>query len=43
MHALGKLPDSEMERIELFDEVPENFTYDREEEIRDLDRVRLGV
>ena len=29
-HCLGKLPESEMEKIELFEEVPENFTYDRE-------------
>ncbi len=35
-HSLGSLPESEMDRIELFDEVPDNYTYDREEEIRDL-------
>lgn len=34
--SLGNLPESEMERIELFDEVPENYTYDRETEINDL-------
>lgn len=37
--ALGQLPESEMERIELFDSVPENYTYDRAEEIRDLERI----
>lgn len=35
-HSLGSLPESEMDRIELFDEVPDNYTYDREEAIRDL-------
>ena len=33
---LGELPESEMERIELFDEVPENFTYDREDAKKDF-------
>jgi len=27
VNKLGQLPESEMERIELFDEIPENFTY----------------
>lgn len=35
-HSLGELPESEMGRIELFDTVPENYTYSREEEIKDL-------
>lgn len=34
--SLGALPESEMDRIELFDEVPLNFTYNRDEEINDL-------
>lgn len=34
--SLGELPASEMDRIELFDEVPLNYTYDREEEKNDL-------
>ena len=36
---LGEMPDEEMERIELFDDVPENYTYDREEERRDMELV----
>lgn len=35
-HSLGKLPESEMSRIELFDDVPPNYTYDRDEEKNDL-------
>ncbi len=38
-HSLGKLPESEMERIELFDRVPENFTYDRNEATKDYETV----
>ena len=38
-HSLGELPESEMDRIELFDEVPQNYTYNREEEINDLAKV----
>ncbi len=34
--SLGTLPESEMDHIELFDEVPMNFTYDRDAEINDL-------
>ncbi|MBQ9765605.1 MAG: histidine phosphatase family protein [Lachnospiraceae bacterium] len=29
VHSLGEIPESEMDRIELFDEVPKNCTYDR--------------
>ncbi len=36
VHSLGSIPESEMDRIELFDNVPENYTYKREDEIRDL-------
>lgn len=36
-HSLGKLPESEMGKIELFDTVPENFTYDREELLKDYE------
>ncbi len=40
VHSLGEIPeDSEMERIELFDSTPENFTYSREEDIRDRETV----
>lgn len=38
-HSLGELPASEMGRIGLFDEVPQNYTYDRTEEINDLTNV----
>lgn len=38
-HSLGALPASEMDRIELFDGVPQNYTYDREEEEKDLINV----
>lgn len=36
VHSFGELPESEMDRIELFDTVPENYTYNVEEEERDL-------
>lgn len=36
VHSFGELPESEMDRIELFDTVPENYTYSVEEEERDL-------
>lgn len=39
VNSLGELPESEMERIELFDSVPENYTYDRDEEMQDLETV----
>ena len=39
VYALGLLPDSEMERIELFDTVPENYTFDREAELRDIRNI----
>ncbi len=35
-NSLGELPESEMGKIELFDSVPENFTYDREDAINDF-------
>ncbi len=35
-HSLGELPKSEMGRVELFDSVPENYTYSIEEEKADL-------
>lgn len=38
-HSLGELPDNEMGRIELFDAVPDNYTYDREEERKDLETI----
>ena len=39
-HSLGELPESEMGRIEMFDTVPDNYTYDREEALRDLVRAQ---
>lgn len=39
VHSLGELPESEMSGIELFDSVPENYTYDPEEEALDLERI----
>lgn len=39
VNSLGSLPESEMERIEFFDTVPENYTYNREDEIRDIAKV----
>lgn len=38
-HSLGTLPESEMGRIELLESVPENYTYDREEEKRDIETI----
>lgn len=38
-NSLGTLPESEMDRIELFDTVPENYTYSREEEIKDIETI----
>ncbi len=38
-HSLGSLPESEMDRIEFFDRVPDNYTYKREDEIKDLAMV----
>ena len=39
-HSLGELPESEMEQVELFDTLPDNYTYDREEALRDLERAQ---
>lgn len=39
VNSLGKLPESEMDHIELFDSVPKNYTYDRTEEMRDLETI----
>lgn len=38
-NSLGKLPESEMDKIELFDSVPENYTYNNEEEEADLKTI----
>lgn len=43
VNSLGSLPESEMSRIELFDGVPENYTYERDEEERDLIMVRKMI
>ena len=40
-HTLGDMPDNEMERIDLFDSVPLEFTYDREAEEKDIEKVKL--
>lgn len=39
VHSLGELPESEMSRVELFESVPENYTYDPREEALDLERI----
>ncbi len=39
VNALGELPESEMDRIELFDTVPENYTYNREDELNDIAKI----
>ena len=38
-NSLGVMPESEMDRIELFDTVPDNYTYSREEEIKDIETI----
>lgn len=38
-NSLGVLPESEMERIELFDTAPENYTYDRNDELADIEKI----
>lgn len=38
-HSLGSLPESEMGKIELFETVPENFTYNREEALQEYEKV----
>lgn len=43
VNSLGSLPESEMSRIELFDSVPENYTYDREEERNDLNMIQKMI
>ena len=39
VRSLGTMTESEMSHIELFESVPENYTYDSEEEARDLERI----
>lgn len=39
VHSLGELPESEMDRIELFDTTPENYTYDREDDLANLEKI----
>ena len=45
VNALDSLPESEMGHIGFFDTVPENYTYNREEELRDIEKVKgiLGI
>lgn len=42
-YSLGELPESEMSRVELFDSVPDNYTYDAEEEEHDLKTVQKMI
>lgn len=37
--SLGEMPESEMDRIEFFDTVPENYTYNRADEIKDIANI----
>lgn len=39
VNSIGNLPESEMEKIELFDSSPDNYTYDREDDLKNLDIV----
>lgn len=39
VNSLGVLPKSEMERIEFFDTVPENYTYNRDDELKDIEKI----
>lgn len=39
VYSLGVLPESEMDHIELFDTVPENYTYNREDELADIEKI----
>ncbi|MCR5085990.1 MAG: GrpB family protein [Lachnospiraceae bacterium] len=43
VHSLGALPKSEMECVELFDDVPDNYTYNREEDRADLARIEEAL
>lgn len=43
VHSLGVLPKSEMERVELFDDVPDNYTYNREEDRANLARIEEAL
>lgn len=38
-NSLGELPESEMGKIELFDTVPDNYTYDKDEETQDIEKI----
>lgn len=40
VNSLGDMPESEMNHIRLYDSVPENYTYDSQEESRDLSMIR---
>ena len=39
VNSLGVLPECEMDRIEFFDTVPENYTYNREDELKDIEKI----
>lgn len=41
--AMGVLPKSEMGHTALFDSVPPNYTYDREDELRTLEKVERAL
>lgn len=39
VHSLGQLPENEMDKVELFDTSPENFTYNRDEDLANIAMV----
>lgn len=39
VNSLGTFKESEMGHIKLFDTVPENYTYNREEELADIEKI----
>ncbi len=39
VNSLGTLPKSEMDHVKLFETVPEKYTYNREDELRDIEKI----
>ncbi|MBE5940540.1 MAG: NUDIX domain-containing protein [Lachnospiraceae bacterium] len=39
VNSLGVLPKSEMDHTRLFDTVPENYTYNRDDELADIEKI----
>ncbi len=39
VNSLGVLLESEMDHIRLFDTVPENYTYNRDDELADIEKI----